>query len=53
LTLGQSNPYHDGEAGALVIERYRADKVKPLPTKNPLSVIGGSGGGGQQGATPQ
>jgi pilus biogenesis lipoprotein CpaD len=52
LTLGQSNPYHDGEAGALVIERYRADKVKPLPTKNPLSVVGG-GGGAQTGGTPQ
>jgi pilus biogenesis lipoprotein CpaD len=48
LTTGQSNPYHDGEVGALAIERYRADKVRRLPTHNAISVIGGTGAAAPQ-----
>jgi pilus assembly protein CpaD len=58
LASGESSPYHDGEVGALAVTRYRTDKVKPLPTRNALSVIGGTGSGGapqenSQGNTPQ
>jgi len=57
LITGQSNPYHDGEVGVLAIERYRTDRVKRLPEKNVISVIGGPGAGapaeqGPPGNTP-